>query len=94
MEMSKVDDWLEGIPSRATRKSYLNGLKTFEKFYNNGAETLIGSKDAGKVVEKFYAWMKQEGYKQNTARVKANAVIQFLKYFDTPVNSTTELFSR
>jgi hypothetical protein len=30
MEMSKVDDWLEGIPSKATRKSYLNGLKSFE----------------------------------------------------------------
>lgn len=85
MEMSKVDDWLEGIPSKATRKSYLNGLKTFEKFHDNGVETLIGNMDAGKIVEKFYAWMKQEGYKQNTARVKANAVIQFLKYFDTPV---------
>lgn len=29
--------------------------------------------------------MKQEGYKQNTARVKSNAIIQFLKFYDTPV---------
>ena len=86
MEMSKVNDWLEGIPSKATRKSYLNGIKTFEEFYGKGVETLIGNKDAGKVVEKFFSWMKDtKGYKQNTARVKANAVIQFLKYFETPV---------
>jgi len=86
MEMSKVNDWLEGIPSKATRKSYLNGIKTFEKFYGKGVETLIGKKDAGKVVEKFFSWMKEtEGYKQNTARVKANAVIQFLKFHDTQV---------
>jgi len=86
MEMTKVNDWLEGIPSRSTRKSYLNGLKTFEEFYQKGVESLIGDKNAGKVVEKFFSWMKEEKkYKQNTARVKANAVIQFLKYFDTPI---------
>lgn len=86
MEMSKVDDWLEGIPSKATRKSYLNGLKSFEKFYGKGVETLIGDKNAGKAIEKFFSWMKEEKkHKQNTARVKANAVIQFLKYFDTPI---------
>ncbi len=86
MDMTKVEDWLAGIPSKSTRKSYINGVKTFEEFYGKGIETLIGDKKAGKVIEKFFVWLKEKKeLAQNTARVKANAVIQFLKYFDTPV---------
>ena len=85
MDMSKINDWLETIPSQATRKSYISGIRTFEKYYQNGVETLQGSKNAGRTIEKFYVWLKEKGYSQNTARVKVNAVIQFLKYFDTPV---------
>lgn len=85
MDMTKVNDWLETVTSPSTRKSYINGIKTFEKFYLDGVNNLIGSKDAGRSIEKFYVWLKENGYSQNTARVKVNAAIQFLKYFDTPV---------
>jgi integrase len=85
MDMAKVEDWLEGIPSPQTRKSYKNGLKKFEEYYGKGIETLIGSEDAGKTVEKFYVWMKDKGHPQNTCRNMTNAPIQFLKYFGTPV---------
>ena len=86
MDMTKVKDWLAGIPSKSTRKSYINGVKTFEEFYGRGIETLIDDKKAGRIIEKFFVWMKEEKkLSQNTARVKANSVIQFLKYFDTPV---------
>jgi hypothetical protein len=51
--MSKVKDWLEGIPSPNTRKSYRNGIEKFEQFYREGIETLIGSEDAGKKINEF-----------------------------------------
>jgi integrase len=85
MDMAKVEDWLEGIPSPQTRKSYKNGLKKFEEYYGKGIETLIGSDEAGKTVEKFYVWLKDKGHPQNTCRNLTNAPIQFLKYFGTPV---------
>ena len=39
VDMTKVDNWLAGIPSKSTRKRYINGVKTFEAFYNEGIET-------------------------------------------------------
>jgi hypothetical protein len=60
--MSKVSDWLSAIPSPNTRKSYRNGLKKFEEYYKDGIETLIGSENAGKVIEKLYVWLKDRGY--------------------------------
>jgi integrase len=83
--MTKVKDWLEGIPSKNTRKSYRNGTRKFEEYYGKGIETLIGSEDAGKVVEKFFVWLKEKGYTQNSARNLVNPPIQFLKFFNTPV---------
>jgi integrase len=85
MDMAKVQDWLEGIPSPQTRKNYKNGLRKFEEYYGKGIETLIGSDEAGRVVEKFYVSMKDKGSPQNTCRNMTNAPIQFLKYFGTPV---------
>jgi integrase len=85
MDMAKIDDWLSTIPSKKTRKSYKNGIRRFEEFYQKPIETLIGSQDAGKTIEKFYVWLKNKGRSQNTCRTTTNAPIQFLKYFNTPV---------
>jgi integrase len=85
MDMAKIDDWLSTIPSKQTRKSYRNGIRRFEEFYQKPIETLIGSQDAGKTIEKFYVWLKNKGRSQNTCRTTTNAPIQFLKYFNTPV---------
>ncbi len=52
MDMAKVEDWLEGIPSPQTRKNYKNGLRRFEEYYGKGVETLIGSDEAGKITAK------------------------------------------
>ena len=82
--MGKVEDFLETIPSKHTRKNYVNGIRKFEKFYGNSIATLIKNPDATKTVEKFYAALKQK-HPQNTCRNLTNAVIQFLKYFDTDV---------
>jgi len=86
MDMKLIEDWLDTIPSKHTRKTYIAGVKKFEEFYGKGIETLIGSQDAGKTIEKFYAWLKNEGTPQNTCRNLVNSPIQFLKYFKTEVN--------
>ena len=62
MEMTNLNDFLEGIPSKATRKSYRNGIKKFEEFLGYPIEKLIGSSNAGKQIEKFYVWLKEKGY--------------------------------
>ena len=62
MNMAKVKDWLDGIPSAHTRKSYRNGIKKFEEFYGKGIETLVKSENAGRTIEKFYVWLKEKGY--------------------------------
>jgi hypothetical protein len=64
-DMAKIEDWLGPIPSKQTRKTYRNGIKKFEEFYGKPIETLIGSNDAGKTIEKFYVWLKQK-HPQNT----------------------------
>jgi len=91
--MTKIEDWLETVPSQATRKSYINGIKTFEKYYQKGIESLIGKpKEASKTANKFYAWLKQEGYAQNSCRVKVNSIVQFLRYFDTPTKIRKDIW--
>jgi len=82
--MGKVEDFLETIPSKHTRKNYVNGIKKFEDWYGDSITKLIKSPDATKVIEKFYVALKQK-HPQNTCRNVTNAVIQFLKYFDTDV---------
>jgi integrase len=85
MDMAKIDDWLSTIISDQTRKSYKSGIRRFEEFYKKPIETLIGSENAGRVIEKFFVWLKNKGRSQNTCRTTVNAPIQFLKYFNTPV---------
>jgi integrase len=83
MDMTKVNDWLSAIPSPHTRKSYKAGIRKFEKFYGKGIETLIekSNRETGKIIEKFYVWLKEKGHGQNTCRNLVNSPIQFLKFF-------------
>jgi integrase len=83
--MKLVEDWLSGIPSKYTRKSYKSGIKKFEnEYYHKPIENLIKSPDAGKVVEQFYCWLREK-HGQNTCRNVVNSVIQFLKFHGTEV---------
>ena len=82
--MTKIEDWLETIPSKNTRKNYVNGISKFETWYEDSITKLIKSPDATKMVEKFYVYLKQR-HPQNTCRNVTNAVIQFLKYHGTDV---------
>lgn len=83
--LGKLEDFLETIPSKYTRKNYRNGIKKFEEWYGKSIVTLIGNPEASKIVEKFYVYLKEK-HCQNTARNQTNAVIQFLKYYKTPLD--------
>lgn len=46
---------------------------------------IIGSPEATKRIEKFYIWLKEKGYSQNSCRNIVNGGVQFLKYFGTEI---------
>ena len=77
--VSAVEEWLEGIPSKNTRKNYRNGIKKFEAWYGNSVTKLIKDPEATRIVEKFFVHLKQS-HPQNTCRNWTNSVIQFLKF--------------
>ena len=85
MDMGKMEDFLSTILSPQTRKSYKHGIKKCEEFLGGPIESLLGSAEAGKKIEKFFVWLKSNGYTQNSARNMVNGPIQYLKYFDTQV---------
>jgi len=82
--LGKIEDFLETIPSKYTRKNYISGIKKFEAWYGGSVVELIKSPEATKKIEKFYVALKQK-HPQNTCRNVTNAAIQFLKYFGTDV---------
>jgi integrase len=85
MDMKLVEEWLSGLPSKHTRKSYKSGIRKFEnEYFHKPIETLIKNPEAGKEVERFYCWLR-ERHGQNTCRNVTNSVIQFLKYHGTEV---------
>jgi integrase len=82
--MGKIEDFLETMPSKHTRKNYVNGIKKFEEYYGDSITKLIKNPEATKTVEKFYVALKQK-HPQNTCRNVTNSAIQFLKYFGTDI---------
>lgn len=88
--MTKIDDWLETIPSKHTRKNYVYGVSKFETWFGESITNLIKSPEATKMIEKFYVNLKQH-HPQNTCRVLTNAAIQFLKYHGTEVKPRKSL---
>jgi len=84
LSLGKIEDFLEVIPSKHTKKNYKFGIKKFEEWYGSSITELIKSPDATRKIEKFYVALKQK-HPQNTCRNLTNAAIQFLKYFGTDV---------
>jgi integrase len=85
MDMRLVEEWLSGIPSPYTRKSYKSGIKKFEiEYFHKPIETLIKNPDAGKEIERFYSWLREK-HGQNTCRSVTNSVMQFLKFHGTEI---------
>lgn len=74
-----MKDFLESQVSEDTRRSYRSGIKTFEKWYKKSIEELLKENDSGKILEKYWVWLKQN-YRGNTPRTKINPIIQFCKF--------------
>jgi site-specific recombinase XerD len=76
-----VNDWLSGIPSPQTQKTYKAGIRKFEEFFKKPIEDLLSKTDVecGHVIDAFYSWLKQS-HPQNTCRNLVNSPIQYLKF--------------
>jgi len=83
--LTKLEDFLSAVPSKSTRKNYRNGIKKFEEYLGKTIETLIPGNTQGRTIEKYLVWLKDQDYKQNSARVLTNGPIQFLKYHGADV---------
>lgn len=88
MDMGKMEDWLNSIPSHLTRKNYRLGVKKFEEYLKGPIEGLMGKDDTeiGHEIEKFNIWLKEKGlgdkgYSQNSARSLTNGALQYFHYF-------------
>jgi len=88
--MGKIEDWLEVVPSKNTRKSYTYGVSVFETWYGDSITKLIKSPEASRAIERFYVHLK-ERHPQNTCRNITNAAIQFLKFHRTEVRPRKSL---
>ncbi len=88
--MGKLEDWLEVVPSKNTRKSYIYGVSVFETWYGDSITKLIKSPEATRTIERFYVYLR-ERHPQNTCRNITNAAIQFLKFHRTEVRPRRSL---
>ena len=48
LTLGKVEDFLEAIPSKHTRKNYVNGIKKFKEYYSDSVTKLIKTPEATK----------------------------------------------
>jgi len=76
-----MKSFLESLVSEQTKKSYERGLKKFTEYYGKNLKTFLKEKDQGKVIEKFYVWLRKK-YSQNSCRALVNPIIQYCKYND------------
>jgi len=79
MVIYTIEDFLDAQVSKATRRNYRFGLKTFAKWYQRPVPEILKEEDPGKTLEKYWVWLK-ETYKGNGPRNKMNSIIQFCKF--------------
>ncbi len=89
--LGQLEDFLETIASKHTRKNHVYGIKKFEEWYGDSITKLVKSPDATKMIEKFFVALKQK-HPQSTCRNVANAPIQFLKHSRKRAKGMREFF--
>lgn len=82
--MTKLEDWLETIPSKISRRNYFYAVKKFEDFYQKPIEDILKleSQEVEKIARKFLSWLKEKGYQLNSIRLYVSAITLFYKYFN------------
>jgi len=95
----EINEFLESIPTKNTRKSYLRGLELFEEFSNRTVsktikmrrENLAGNdlkvrRQLEREVERFFVWLQEEKkLSQNTAYSACVAIKSLLSFYDMPL---------
>lgn len=77
-DLTTVEEFLSTIPSKATRKNYRNSIRKFEEYLGRSIESLLREKrNLGKIVEKYFVWLKEKGYKQNSCRETQNSDVSY-----------------
>ena len=54
--LGQLEDFLETIASKHTRKNYVYRIKKFEEWYGDSVTKLVKSQDATKMIEKFFVF--------------------------------------
>ncbi len=83
-------EFYDNIPNRLTRKEYRNGLRKFSAWFGKSADEILEmrrqdlkSEDSfqrkrfERELEKFHAYLKEQGYSTNTARTVCLGLRQF-----------------
>jgi integrase len=108
-----VQEFLDSLPSKGTRKIYKSGLKKFLDWYGKSAEEVLKERkddltqradedlvtyrnrasNYAKIIERFHAYLIDEGYKINTAKSLTNGIRQLFRYYqmDIKVRSGSNL---
>jgi hypothetical protein len=74
-ELTKLEDFLSAVPSKNTRKNYLNGISKFEEYVGRSIETLLPGNGQGRIIEKYFIWLKEQGYMQNRGFSQSSLVV-------------------
>jgi integrase len=95
-----VQEFLESLSSKGTKKVYKMGLKKFFEWYGKTADQVLQERkedltqrpnddlvtyknraaNYSKIIERFHAYLLDEGYKINTAKSLTNGIRQLFRY--------------
>ena len=81
--MAKLEDWLETIPSKISRRNYYYAVKKFEDYYGKPIEQILKfePEEVEKTAKKFLSWLKENKYQLNSIRLYVSAITLFYKHF-------------
>lgn len=91
-------EFYESIPNPLTRKEYRNGLQRFSQWFNKTSDEILQMrredlkseetfkrKRFEREIEKFHAYLKQNGSSTNSARTLCLGIRQFFRYYEVPI---------
>lgn len=103
----KIEDFLDYVKqakSKATFKSYTQGLRKFTQWYGKDANTILKErfedlqstdqnkrKRFNREIEKFHRHLKNLGHPQNTAVAYTEGIRQLFRYFDMDIKGLLEM---
>ena len=98
--MGIVEEWTKSLPSENTKEHHLRGLRYFNEFMGQDAETLLklrrkqygNSKQFETQALEFFKWLQEtKGISSNSARSYIIGVQSFFSYFDVPLKLKRKL---